>query len=116
MRIFINRFDGPRAFDSLPPERRKVVMQNSKFFKAVTSSSNPFPNLPREDVRQLSMPVLLVRGAHTKELDILVSEELVRTIPNAEKAIIPAAGHGSPRQNPAGFNEAVISFLERHRK
>ena len=116
MRLLINRFDGPGAFDSLPQERRRTVMQNARFFKAVTASSDPFPNLPREKVMRLSMPVLLIRGANTKELDILVSEELARTIPKAEKVIIPQAGHGSPRQNPTAFNAAVLAFLEKARR
>ncbi|MCG7858696.1 alpha/beta hydrolase [Flavihumibacter sediminis] len=114
MRILINRFDGVGAFDSLPAERRKIVMQNSNFFKAVTNSSDPFPNLARDKVASLRMPVLMVRGQHTKELDILVSDEIIRTIPNAERAIIPLAGHGSPRQNPVAFNEAVLAFLSKH--
>ena len=114
MRILINRFDGPGAFDSRPPDRRRTVMQNARFFQAVTTSADPFPNLAREKIGRLPMPVLIVRGAHTKELDILVSEELARTIPKAKKAIIPQAGHGSPRQNPTGFNEAVLMFLEKH--
>jgi non-heme chloroperoxidase len=113
MRIFINRFDGPGTFDSLPAERRKTVMQNAGFFKAITASSDPFPDLSRDKVSRLAMPVLLIRGANTKELDILVSEELLRTIPNAERAIIPQAGHGSPRQNPSAFNAAVLEFLGR---
>lgn len=116
MRIFINRFDGPGAFDALPTERRLTVMQNARFFKAITASSDPFPNLSREKVGRLSMPVLIIRGANTKDLDILVSEELSRAIPKAEKAIIPQAGHGSARQNPAAFNTTVLTFLERHGK
>lgn len=113
MRLFINRFDGPGAFDALPPERRRIVMQNARFFKAVTASSDPFPNLSKEKAGRLSMPVLIIRGANTKELDILVSEEVTRIIPNAEKAIIPQAGHSSPRQNPLAFNAAVLEFLGR---
>ncbi len=89
-------------------------MQNVMFFKAVTASQDPFPNLSKDKVAGLRMPVLLLRGANTKELDILVSEELARTIPTAEKLIIPNAGHGSPRQNPAAFNAAVLTFLAKH--
>ena len=111
MRIFINRFDGPGAFDSLPAERRKTVMQNAGFFKVVTASSDPFPNLSREKVGRLFMPVMLIRGEHTKELDIVVSEELSSVIPSVHKVIIPQAGHGSPRQNPSAFNAAVLEFL-----
>jgi pimeloyl-ACP methyl ester carboxylesterase len=111
LRILIDRFDGPGTFDSLPLERRKIVMQNARFFKAITSSSDPFPNLSREKVRELPMPVLLIRGEHTKELDKLVHEELAATIPNVQRKIIPNAGHGSPRQNPAAFNATVLEFL-----
>ncbi len=113
MRLLINRFDGPGAFDALPQERRTTVMQNARFFQAVTSSSDPFPNLSKDKVGHLSMPVLVVRGADTKELDMVVSEEVARVIPKAQKAIIPQAGHGSPRQNPVAFNAAVLAFLEK---
>ena len=112
LRILIDRFDGAGAFDSLPPARKKVIMQNARFFRAVSTSSDPFPNLSREKVNQLSMPILLVRGANTKPLDILVGEELARAIPNVDRVVIPNAGHGSPRQNPAAFNAAVLEFLE----
>jgi pimeloyl-ACP methyl ester carboxylesterase len=111
MRIFINRFDGLGAFDALPAERRSTVMQNARFFQAITASSDPFPNLSKDKVGRLPMPVLIIRGANTKELDILVTQELARIIPRAERAIIPQAGHGSARQNPAAFNAAVLAFL-----
>jgi pimeloyl-ACP methyl ester carboxylesterase len=114
MRILIDRFDGPGTFDSLPAPRRRSIMQNALFFKAVTSSSDPFPNLPKSKGKRLTMPVLLVRGAATKELDELVLEELGRVIPNAEKVTIPNAGHNSPRQNPGAFNTAVLTFLANH--
>ncbi|MBB1286794.1 alpha/beta hydrolase [Flavisolibacter sp. BT320] len=113
--LLINRFDGPGAFDALPPERKKVIYQNARFFQAITASPDPFPDLPREKIKNITLPVLVVRGANTKELDVLVSEEVLRTLPNAEKAVIPNAGHGSPRQNPEAFNAAVLGFLEKHR-
>jgi pimeloyl-ACP methyl ester carboxylesterase len=34
-------------------------------------------------------------------------------IPNAQFAVIPDAGHMSPLENPAAFNEALREFLER---
>jgi pimeloyl-ACP methyl ester carboxylesterase len=32
---------------------------------------------------------------------------LARLLPKAEQATIPRAGHGSTRENPMAFNEAV---------
>jgi pimeloyl-ACP methyl ester carboxylesterase len=111
MRIFIDAFDGRGTFDRLPAERRAAVMENVRFFKAITSSSNPFPNLSKDAVRRLEMPVLVVRGVDTDELHRLITEELGRLLPNAERLTVPQAGHGSPRQNPRAFNAAVLDFL-----
>lgn len=116
MRIFIDAFDGVGTFDRLPAERRAGILLNARFFKAVTSSSDPYPNLPKDRVRQLRMPILIVKGADTDELHRLVTEELGRVVPNAERVTIPQAGHGSPRQNVAAFNAAMLEFLGRRRE
>ena len=112
MRVFIDRFDGAGTFDSLPTERRLSVMQNALFFKATVASSDPFPNLPKDKARRLNIPTLVIRGANTDELHRLVSEEVSRVVPQADLMVIPEAGHGSPRQNPAAFNAAVLAFLD----
>jgi non-heme chloroperoxidase len=116
MRIFIDAFDGVGTFAALSAERRTVVLQNAGFFKAGTSSSDPFPNLPKERVRRLRMPILIVRGDGTDELHRLVTEEVGRVVPDAERVTIPQAGHGSPRQNPQAFNAAMLDFLGRRGK
>jgi non-heme chloroperoxidase len=116
MRLFIDAFDGRGTFDGLPAERRAAVMANARFFKAITSSSDPFPNVSKDAVRRLQMPVLIVRGAATDELHRMVTEELARLLRDAERLTVPRAGHGSPRQNPSAFNAAVLAFLNRRGK
>ena len=111
MRILIDAFDGRGTFDALPAPRRASVMANAPFFKALTSSSDPFPDLRQDKVHGLRMPVLLIKGANTDELHRLVTDEVGRELPGARRATIPWAGHGSPRQNPAAFNTAVLDFL-----
>ena len=116
MRFFVDGIIGTGRFDSLPPEGLAAVMQNSRFFKANTLSSDPFPNLSKERVKRLRIPVLIVTGENTIRIHKLVNEELARLLPKAEQAVIPNAGHGSPRENPQAFNEAVVRFLANHRK
>ena len=111
MRILVDAFDGPGAFKKLPPENRTAIMSNARFFQAVTASSDPFPNLPRSDVSRLPMPILIVKGAETDELHRMVTEEVGRVLPQAQRVTIPWAGHGSPRQNPDSFNYAMLEFL-----
>ena len=115
MRIFVNAFSGTRRFENLPPEGRAAVMQNSRFFKANTLSSDRFRNLSKDKVKRLRIPVLIITGENTIKIHKLVNKELARLLPKAEQAIIPKAGHGSPRENPQAFNEAVLKFLANHR-
>jgi pimeloyl-ACP methyl ester carboxylesterase len=114
MRILVDGFAGAGRFDGLPPEARAVAMQNSRFFKAATSSADPFPAVSKGKVRRLDMPVLIVTGEDTIRLHKFVNEELARLLPKAERATIPQAGHGSSRENPKAFNAAVTKFLENH--
>lgn len=115
MRIFVDGFAGTRTFDNLPPERRAAAMQNSRFFKAATSSSDPFPSLSKDKVKRLSVPILIVTGENTLKILKFINEELARLLPKAERATIPQAGHGSARENPQAFNEAVLKFLAKPR-
>lgn len=112
MRILVDTFGGAGRFDRLSPEARSVAMQNSRFFKASTASSDPFPALSKEKVKRLKMPILIISGENTLKINKFINAELVRLLPKAENAIIPQAGHGSARENPQAFNEAVLKFLK----
>ena len=114
MRIFVDGLAGTRRFDNLPPEGRAAIMQNSRFFKANTLSADPFPNLSKAKVRRLRIPILIITGENTIKIHKLVNEELARLLPKADQAIIPKAGHGSARENPQAFNEAVLKFQANH--
>jgi pimeloyl-ACP methyl ester carboxylesterase len=112
MRFFVDGFATPGRFDSLPPEARLGVMQNAGFFRMMARSQDPYPDIPRASLRQLRMPVLVITGEKTIAIHRRIDEELSRFIPRARSATIPAAGHGSPRENPLAFTEVVENFLE----
>jgi pimeloyl-ACP methyl ester carboxylesterase len=116
MRFLVDGFTGKGSFDRLPPASRAFAVQNSRFFKANTLCSDPFPNLSKDKVRRLRIPVLIITGENTIRIHRLVNEELARLLPKAERTTIPKAGHGSPRENPQAFNEAVLNFLLNHRE
>jgi pimeloyl-ACP methyl ester carboxylesterase len=73
-------------------------------------ASDPFPNLSKEKVRRLRIPVLIITGEN-HDRSQAVNEELARLLPKAERVTIPQAGHFSPRENPQAFNEAVLKFF-----
>jgi pimeloyl-ACP methyl ester carboxylesterase len=111
MRFFVDGFATPGRFDGLPADARLSVMQNAGFFRMITRSRNPYPDLSRRKLRGLRVPVLVITGEKTVEIHRRIDEELARLIPRARSATIPNAGHGSPRENPGVFTEVVENFL-----
>ena len=111
MRIFVDGFAGTGRFDGLSADVRLGVMQNAGFFKAIAASNDPYPEVSPKSLGQLHIPTLIITGERTIELHKLVDQELARLLPNVQEATIPGAGHGSPRENPQAFNEALLAFL-----
>lgn len=116
MKAFIDGFAGAPRFDELMPDVKASIMQNALAMKALALSKDAFPDVPKSRVSQLRMPILIITGANTIAIHRLVNDELARLLPHAQTATIPNAGHGSPRENPAAFNAAVLRFLEAHKK
>lgn len=99
-----------RDFDKLPAPAAEAMMQNALAIKAINLSAEPFPRISKDKLRRLKVPTLIVTGENTVKIHKLVDQELARLLPNAKEVTIPKAGHGSPRENPQSFNEAVLKF------
>jgi non-heme chloroperoxidase len=113
MRILVNGFSGTARFDALAPAAREAFMRNAPAMAALTASSEPFEMAPRAELKRLRVPALIVTGERTLTLHKLVDAELIQLLPEAQQVTIPNAGHGSPRDNPLAYNEAVLAFLLR---
>jgi pimeloyl-ACP methyl ester carboxylesterase len=112
MQLLADGMGGRPAFESCPGERLAAVMRNAAAMQALTSAPDPFPEFERSAVARLTMPALLLQGEHASALHRQVMNELAQLMPAAKRAEIPFAGHGSPNENPDGFNAAVVSFLD----
>lgn len=69
------------------------------------------PDLPREALAALPMPVLAMTGAHDTSWRRACAAALADTVPNARHALIEHAGHIANADNPAQFNALVTTFL-----
>jgi pimeloyl-ACP methyl ester carboxylesterase len=58
----------------------------------------------------ITAPTLVLASAHDRLIDVAQQRALVAGIEHARYAEIDA-GHGAPGEDPAGFVEAVVSFL-----
>ena len=65
--------------------------------------------------RRVTVPTLLVRGKVSDLLSEEGARELLALIPHAEYADVEGAGHMVAGDRNDLFNEAVVSFLDRHR-
>ena len=114
VRRFINRVLGDNAYENLPPNVRAIMMENARELKGATMDTNLFPPFSCEDARNVSIPTLLLNGELSPNMFIQIQDILEQCLPNKERAMIPAASHGSVYENPQAFNEAVLTFLAKH--
>ena len=62
----------------------------------------------------IDVPALVLNGAGDTRRRRAMGDELGRTLPRAERVLIPDAGHLPNLDNPAEYNRLVHSFIERH--
>ena len=61
----------------------------------------------------IRIPTAVLLGSQDKITPLPLSEAMRSRIPGAELHLIPDAGHFSNAENPAAFNERLVSFLNR---
>jgi pimeloyl-ACP methyl ester carboxylesterase len=71
----------------------------------------PDPATAWAELRRITSPTLLVRGAESDILAPETAERMLREIPNCRMVEVPNAGHSIPLDNPQGFIAAVQPFL-----
>jgi len=62
---------------------------------------------------QINVPTLLLAGEEDAKFRLL-AQEMSTTIPNARFATIPNAGHAAHFEQPAIFDDLVLTFLREH--
>lgn len=83
VRLFLDGVLGAGAFDRLPEEARKAMLDNATEMRVetMTPPEQYFPALSTEEVGQLQRPTLLVQGAVSPPMFGLISDELARCLP-----------------------------------
>lgn len=118
------RANGVDAF--LGPFLKDAVAEASalEFLHGIASKSSPEAVMAslaalaaRPDavpgLSKIRVPTAVLVGSEDKITPLPLSEAMRALIPGAELCIIPDAGHFSNVENPAAFNERLVSFLKR---
>jgi pimeloyl-ACP methyl ester carboxylesterase len=104
----------PAQFDALPAETHRFIMENSLEWQALTTSSDAFPMLDRAAVRAITVPILLMSGQNTMQINKQIDAELHRLLPKAETVVIRGATHEMWAEQPDVCRARVASFLAKH--
>jgi pimeloyl-ACP methyl ester carboxylesterase len=89
--------------------------QFKAFFEAVNLMMRTQPNYSMHDFAQISVPVAIAHSEHDEFIKREQSENLARSIPNAEFVDLRGVSHFAPLQRPELFNKAMLAFLGKTR-
>ncbi len=112
-RLFIDAVMGPGIFDELPDAVHQRLRDNVFILAFETPGFDDTP-LRCPEVGTIEAPAILLTGDSSPVEFGMVAEELVRCMPDIERATITEASHALHVMNPVGFNNAVLDFLTRH--
>lgn len=102
------------SYASLSEEDRKLQMQDIREWQALTTSSDAFPPLSREQARRLRKPVLLLSGSQSVPALKLIAAELARTLPSVTFVVVPKATHEMWSEVPQELTQNIVPFLMHH--
>jgi pimeloyl-ACP methyl ester carboxylesterase len=95
------------------PKVRRQVDDNLLEWQALSTSTDGFPNVRREDVAALRVPTLLMEGEKTLALHRIVDAQLAALLPDQRRVTITSASHEMWDEQPVKCREAAMQFLAR---
>jgi pimeloyl-ACP methyl ester carboxylesterase len=92
---------------SAMPERFEALVE------AVGLMQRTQPNLSRDDLARIDVPVTVVHAEHDEFIRAEHADYLAEALPNAELVWLDGVSHFAPVQRPAAFDRTVAAFLGR---
>jgi non-heme chloroperoxidase len=106
-------FEAP--FEDIEPRWQELFRNNVREWRALALSAETFPEVDRDRVRRLDVPVLLLSGGNNAGgFNDLIDGELERLLPDVRREIIPGASHEMFLDFPERTAELLLEFFDRH--
>ena len=95
-------------YQRLSPEPERF----EELLAALAALSPVAPNYSEEQLRSISVPVLILDGAEEEMVTPDQPMRMAELIPGAELVIMPDTGHFAPFEQPEEFARIVLEFLQ----
>ncbi len=113
VRLFIDGVSGHSgAFDNIPPAVKSRMMENAHSLQAETQTPDYFTTVTPEQVSQIPLPILLLKGENSPKMFHLVVDRLAQYVQDCQQGTIPNAAHSMASNNPQVFNQTVMEFVK----
>lgn len=99
------------GFDTMDAVQKAMVLDNAHTMPLMWNAPDPTP-LVCADLRDVTVPVLVIYGAQTLPLWRLASKAVAECVPNAQLATLEGVGHIGPVAAKDAFIELVIGFVD----
>jgi pimeloyl-ACP methyl ester carboxylesterase len=91
---------------------RKVLRRPQPYPNFLLKPGESFYRSYEEDLRQLTIPTLLVWKQYDPYLPSSLAHKAKRLMPNAKVALMEGYGHAPHQKDNEAFNKILIDFLE----
>jgi pimeloyl-ACP methyl ester carboxylesterase len=112
LQIMAKYFIGPDSdFDRLPRAVQTMFNDNIAEWEALMISPDAFPNVPRDRVRTLSAPLLLLTGDRTLPIHRAVNDEFEKLLPGGRRVTFKDCGHNMWTERRTECEDLTLQFL-----
>ncbi|KAB0680676.1 alpha/beta fold hydrolase [Aureimonas leprariae] len=106
--------DGAIAYDKAREAGKPVpILQHyddvAEEIKALWANE---PNFTSAELASITVPTMIAIGDHDEAISMDHTVFLANSIPGARMTILPHVGHSAPLEDPAGYAEAVLAFID----
>ena len=110
--VFVAYSMGPGSWENTPENIKDMLRFNAWTFVGIAHDRlDPFTC---EDAGKIKVPILLLNGDHSPVHQIRMVDKMQACMKGAERQVIQGSSHAMPQSNPAGFNEAILTFISKH--
>ncbi len=111
LRLFVDGVSGKGEYDRLPDPVKSRFMENVLELKDETQSPGYFTKITPQQVEQIPLPMLLLKGEFSPRMFHLIVDVLADHARDCRLVVIPNSSHATPSGNPEAFNRVVLNFL-----